>query len=117
MIYALQYPIGYPFVFNLEGQLMNQKCSLRLESPPSFDLYQNNFYFIDGKQVTRTDLDWNILFTFPIPNSYDRSLKVNDDLIYVTISTFQQVFIYLKEGKIKSTIGSAVSEKNSKKIG
>jgi len=87
-----------------------KKKSPSVNRPSGIVFYDNNLYIIDQKNVSIFDLQFQLLSSFPVPESSAgfNNLKVDADLIYITIHAIHLVFIYTKDGKLKHTIGSSI---------
>jgi len=96
-------------ICDLNGQTV-EKHSPSFKIPSDIDLYLNCLYVIDQQKVSIFNLQFQLLSSFPIPYSFLglNHLKVDQNLVYITIDGKHQVYVYTKEGKLKNTIGSTV---------
>jgi len=93
-------------IYNLESKkFVEQNSLLHFNESRDIDLYQNNLYIVDAKFVTICNLQFQLLASFPIPD-FGWSLKVNENMIFLTIPNLNRVFIYTMDGKVKDMIGT-----------
>jgi len=100
----------------MEIQGVETKSAPHFNYANDIDFYNNKFYIIDKKTVSICNLQLQILSSFSIPYVEENlhHLKVDDDLIYVTLSDHHQIFVYSSNGKVHNTIASSAE---SSKIG
>jgi len=94
-------------IYNLEGQIVESKKNLNEYNKPSYiDFYQNNFYIIDSKRVSICDFELNLISNFPISQTTlpFNHLKVDNDLIYITIYGNPEIYIHSLVGKFIRSI-------------
>jgi len=79
--------------------------------PSDIDFSENHLYIIDEEKISIFNLQFQETSSFQIPSTkFGRNhIKVDQNLIYVTIAGHHQVFVYTREGNIKYTIGTTSS--------
>jgi len=106
-LYVCQRSESFILVYNLDGNKVDTKPkpSTTWNQPSDIQLYKNNLYIVDSKQVAVCNLEFQLLSSFPI--SYPGwSMKPDDDFIYLTQRDRHQVYIYTKNGNQIKTIGT-----------
>jgi len=110
LIYFCNWTLHCLCVYDLVGNKDERKLPT-FTYPSDLDFYQNCLYVIDQQKIFVFDRQLQLLHSFPIPHSsraYNH-LKVNQNLIYVTIDGLHQLHTFTSEGKLKSTIGSTTA--------
>jgi len=102
----------------VSSKIIPHKCDLPLTEPTAIDIYENNLYISEKKNVSTFSFEFKLLSTFPIPNTnnYYTCLKVDKGDIYVTISDQHQILMYTGDGKLKNKIGSINSSSSNGKF-
>jgi len=97
-------------VYDLEGKFFERESPL-FNRPYDIDLYQNCLYIIDYKNVSIFNLQIQLLSSFPLPYTdfYNNHLKVDQNLIFITLEAHHEVYVHVREGKLQHTIGSTSS--------
>jgi len=107
LLYICDYSQQSLRVLNFKGQIIKNNFP-RLSHPSDIDFYENCFYVMEGKKVSIFDLQFQLLSSFPLPDigytSWHR-LKVDQSVIYITIRSHHQIYVYTREGKLQQTIG------------
>jgi len=108
LVYLCDHQFSCLYVYTIDGTQDNRP-SPTLEGPSDIDFYQNNIYIIDKKQVVVMNLSFQTQSSFPVTDSPTgwNHLKVDINVIFVSIHEQNQIFIYTKEGKVKTTLGPA----------
>jgi len=100
------------FKYNLEGQQVPIKRTYALICPTDMEFYENKFYIIDKKNVRIFSSQLDLLTTFDIIDSKPESnnhMKIDENIIGISIEFRHQIYIYTKDGELKQRIGVASS--------
>jgi len=98
-------------VFNLLGERMEQDDYVLplFHQPSDIDIYDNKIFLISEANIDICNLNLGIVFSFTLPHSVFcwNHLRVHNNLIYVTIESLNEIYVYTMDGKVKNTIGSS----------
>jgi len=106
LVYLCDHTFSCLYMYTIDGYQDNRQ-SPTLEGPSDIDIYQNNLYIIDKKQVVVMNLLFQIQSSFSVPDSPTgwNHLKVDINVIFISIQTQNQIFVYSKDGKVKTQLG------------
>jgi len=107
-IYLCDYVHDHIRIYDLTCQVI-ERNSPYFRYPSGLEIYQKSLYIIDEEKISIFDLQFQLVSSFHIPYTKFgwNHLKLDQNFIYVTISSYNQVFVYTKEGKLKQAIGTA----------
>jgi len=115
-LYLCDYNASVIRIYNLQGQAIENNSLMKFVNPADIDFYADSLYIIDKTSIHICNLNFKLLSHIPLPTKgFTRNhLKVDSDVIYVTISDSNQILVYEKNGSERKSIGK---ERNSSELG
>jgi len=109
LVYLCDHTFSCLYMYTIDGE-QDKRQSPVLDGPSDIDFYQNMLYIIDKKQVAVMNLTFQVQSSFTITESPTgwNHIKVDISVIFISIHEQNQIFIYSKDGKIKTTLGPAL---------
>jgi len=100
----------YVTTYNIKGENINENSSFYYPSGLDLDESKNLLYVAEKNEITILDLKSNVLrpsWKLPANNGSYRGLKIDNDVLYLTIEWLHQIFVCNSDdGKVKDTWGN-----------
>jgi len=105
-LYICDFGSNALLTYSIDGKAIEGRPPL-LNCPVSVDIDYEILYIINKTHVTLCNLKSEILSSWPLPSTegFDRNIKIDNQILHITIADCHQILLYTKSGNLIKKYG------------